>query len=481
MNSFNMQPLKKIVFKAREEPLKLSVVSQFVLALFLASAFQHSAISQDPFSLPRLMDQNPRFDRVEPKKGLSKKLLPLWIEALDSPNVSLQRKAAESVVIAKLRGLGPLDSIHESLIGKLSENALDSNVRIAVAKAIVALELKNSAEEFLRQVKDNDDIRLNAVLQPALAKWKHVAAGDLWSGVLKSDSSRPLQRVWAIEGLTAIGDKSMLPRFKKWVSDAAIDYRVRTAAARSLGQLLESGRVEAAAKLKDSTKVIDRVLAAEILRGAKEPGELDLSLALAKDSDSAVCTIAWQHLVRSSNARKLDPLATFGTSHREPKVRLAATELLRLWSSEEACLQLGDLLSDLHPDVRNNARKILLAFSEKEELKPTVIKAASDRLSSNWQGIQQALLILTELDHKPAAIRIVDLLDNRRAEVHITAGWALEQLSVPETLEPVFNYTEKKVVEIKSGGASEFGESEFESITHLIQLLGKNKYKVPLS
>ena len=58
--------------------------------------------------------------------------------------------------------------------------------------------------------------------------------------------------------------------------------------------------------------------------------------------------------------------------------------------------------------------------------------------SERWRGLEQATLLLVALDHKPAAERLVELLDFERPEVFVTAAWGLRRLAVPDALDGMF-------------------------------------------
>ena len=57
-----------------------------------------------------------------------------------------------------------------------------------------------------------------------------------------------------------------------------------------------------------------------------------------------------------------------------------------------------------------------------------------------WRGLEQATILLTLLDHKAAAKRMVQLLPTDRPEVAVTAAWGLRNLADPDTLQPVVDY-----------------------------------------
>ena len=213
----------------------------------------------------------------------------------------------------------------------------------------------------------------------------------------------------------------------------------------------------------------------------------ELMLKYAGDEESAVATIAWQSLLASSNPRVLDSKLEFGIENRDFKIRRQAVELLSHSKSSEAARKLGQLLNDKHPEVRSFARDTLLEFSKDKSLVDDVINVAETSLRTDWQGIQQGLLILGALDHKPTAMTCLELklLDHDRGEVHLTTAWLLERLSVEETFSEINSFLEKHVMRIKpekeddqSGGWNgPYRASHYEALAHLIQLLGRNQYR----
>jgi hypothetical protein len=86
---------------------------------------------------------------------------------------------------------------------------------------------------------------------------------------------------------------------------------------------------------------------------------------------------------------------------------------------------------------------------------------------------------MAQLDHKPAAGRLVELLTFDRPEVFVTAAWGLRHLAVPETLPRVLAHVEAALAGrfIPSGpDKSLHFESRDHQLSQLNQLLGKQKY-----
>ena len=115
----------------------------------------------------------------------------------------------------------------------------------------------------------------------------------------------------------------------------------------------------------------------------------------------------------------------FGRAARRPTLR----SLIRGASSS------WRLLDDPHPAVRGSVREALYALAQRPDLGDSIRQVATQVLAGDrWRGLEQAALLLAALDHKPAAPRLVELLEFGRPEVGVAAGWGLKKLAVPETL-----------------------------------------------
>ena len=135
----------------------------------------------------------------------------------------------------------------------------------------------------------------------------------------------------------------------------------------------------------------------------------------------------------------------------------------------------------MHLNVRRKARGHLLTLAAQPDLRKEVIKQATRILvNGQWQGLEQATILLTLLDHKPAAARLVELLTNGRAEVYITAAWGLRRLAVPETLPGVLSHVESQQRRLRA--AADHPDATTILLDHqlsqLNQLLGQQKYQL---
>ena len=86
----------------------------------------------------------------------------------------------------------------------------------------------------------------------------------------------------------------------------------------------------------------------------------------------------------------------------------------------------------------------------KPEFDEAVRSAGIQSLNGNrWQGQSQAALLLGMLDHKPAADRLVELLESTRPEVMIDTAWALRKVAVPHSAPGIVDKILRQSVERK--------------------------------
>jgi HEAT repeat protein len=161
---------------------------------------------------------------------------------------------------------------------------------------------------------------------------------------------------------------------------------------------------------------------------------------LGRDAEPAVAAVALARLV------EIDPKLVVADvknllANPDAKVRSTAVEVLFREPSEEHIRFLADRLNDPHPDVRVQARKAMHDLAPKADHRKAVIEQAMRILAgSDWRGLEQATILLGQLDHKPAAGRLVELLKFPRPEVLVSAAWGLRRLAVPETLPGALEY-----------------------------------------
>jgi hypothetical protein len=90
--------------------------------------------------------------------------------------------------------------------------------------------------------------------------------------------------------------------------------------------------------------------------------------------------------------------------------------------------------------------------------------------------LEQATILLTLLDHKLAAPRLVELLRFERPEVFVAAAWGLRKLAVPETLPDQLREIERRWQLSQEPKADDPREMIDRQVAQLAQSLGRARY-----
>src|SRR4029077_8544013 len=107
-------------------------------------------------------------------------------------------------------------------------------------------------------------------------------------------------------------------------------------------------------------------------------------------------------------------------SSPDATLRSFAVEILLRQPTQERIRLLAGRLDDPHPEVRAKACRSLRELAAKKEFRERVITEATRVLAMRqWRGLEQATILLTWLDYKPAAGRLVELLRFDRPEVFV--------------------------------------------------------------
>ena len=110
--------------------------------------------------------------------------------------------------------------------------------------------------------------------------------------------------------------------------------------------------------------------------------------------------------------------------------------------------------------VRVNARKAMKTLAATKDLNAAVIAESMRILSGcDWRGQEQSALLLAQLDHKPAAGRLVELLTADRPEAFVAAAWGLRALAVPATLPAVSKHVETELGRLRQEPGYEKAEA----------------------
>jgi HEAT repeat protein len=391
----------------------------------------------------------------------------LWLRALERPEVDLRCQAADAVAEAHRRGVKGLDRMVDPLRAALDQPDQHPAVRLAAARALIALDAKAAAPSLWQQAQaGGSDLR--DLVEPALARWDYEPARAVWLERLRDPATTHGSLVVAIRALATVREPKAADRLRERALSGREPGPVRLEAARALATLRHDGLEKDAEGLAADASprgIVPRLAAATLLQEHKGEQAVRLLQRLARDPEPAVVALAAGRLLQIDPGLLLPALKDL-VGNPDPKVRGLAVEVLRRQPSEEHVVLLGDRLDDPHQDVRVSARKALHELAGQKALRERVIAEASRLLAAeSWRGQEQAAIVLTQLDHKPAAPRLVELLKSSRPEVFVTAAWGLRKLNVPETLPGAQKHVEAVV---KRGPPARGGD------TTLAMILGRD-------
>ncbi|MFO0796187.1 MAG: hypothetical protein U0804_01855 [Gemmataceae bacterium] len=431
-----------------------------LLALVATSARADDADSvmyRDPeLPLPRVVHQLPS------------RLPALWVEALGRPEADLKAQAAQAVARAHERGIAGMHVAVPALSRELDRPDAHPTVRLAAARALVVLDAKESAAALARAATADAD--LHEFADPALAGWDYKPARAAWlDRIARPPTSRGF--VHAVRALGVVREPAAATRLRDLALDRTTPAAVRLEAARALAEIRTTGS-EADARALAAGTVPDRLVAAALLR-RHGPDAVKGLQALGRDADPAVAAVALARLVELDPGHVL-PLLDAVLASPDSAVRGFGVEVLHRRPSAPHVRLLADRLSDPHPAVRRRAR--LALHDQAKDWKAAVIGDAERVLAgSDWRGLEQATLLLADLEHRPAAPRMLELLRHDRPEVLTTAAWGLRRLAEPGTLAPALGFFEQRYRGLSSPNPTNAAADV--QLSHLAQFFGRAKYQ----
>lgn len=428
---------------------------------------------------------DPAFPKSSTVPGFPPRLKSLWLEALARPEIDLKRKAADTIAIAKQSGMTNLEDAAPKLVAELDAAQANPIVKLAAARALIALDARQTADVLMKHaLADSWDIA--QLIEPALARWKHGPMNAVWLKRLGDPATRSRVQLLSIHCVGAAEVKDAAGPLKTLALNKQLSPDVRMAAARILAQLKPEQLEDDARRLAGSDPLanrVDHLVAVALLAKHQGPAAEQLLLQLAVDPEPAVDAIALRRLLEL-NPLLVEPINGQILVNADGNVRILAAQIFQGQKSVAAVGHLGVLLDDINPEVRTTAQVALIELAKIEGLNTAVRETAMKVLNAEApRGLEQAALVVGGIDHKPAANRLLQLLQHAEADVSITAAWALRRLLVPETAQPIFEKvkadTEKSMIPLpldavydRDAVAAMYRQQE-----HLLEALGLMRYR----
>jgi HEAT repeat protein len=398
-------------------------------------------------------------------------LLPLWLRALEHPDDELRRLAADAIAKAHRLKLARMDETADELAAVLAEEPQDVLVQRALAQALVDIDARQTARLLARRAAEGH-LQVAQVVEPALARWDYQPIREVWLARL-SDARTPIASLLlAIEGMRVVRDSRAGPLLLALAANEQQPSNVRLAAAKSRARIDPTGLPKAASALAEG-HIADRVVAVALLDSSDDAAAISLLQRMAQDEQPAVAAMAWERLLTIDSELAYD-LAPAAILHRDALMRSCGARALMDKRDEDAVKLLAPLLGDMNPTLRRRVASFLHDVAQQGELREVAIGQTIVQLESeNWRAIEQAALVLGELDYESAAPQMVERLDHPRYEVQITAAWALRRLAVAETLPPMLDRAVAQHEKVTSNSLGDEAQTVFDQLVQLFQGFGR--------
>lgn len=473
------------LMRLAKQPATLSALTAVAVALVLGcpavAASDKPATSQDDIiDSPMYTSPNltPRMEMVFPKGARE-----LWLKALQRPEAEVKCKAADAIARAHRQGVNGFEAAVAPLLATLDQPEQHPSVRVAAARALAALDAREAAPELFRHAQAGDS-DLRDAIEPVLARWDYRPMRAVWLERLGASAPGQRSLVLAIRGLATVRDEQAVRPLRGLALSERSDAAVRLEAARSLALLRDDGLEHDGETLSADNSpagIVARLVAASLLQRHSSAAAIRLLQHLALDNEPAVSALAIERLL-ALDAKLVVPSLGSILASPDAKVRALGVEVLFREPTARHIEQLRDRLDEPHPDVRVKARRALHDLAGKNEWRERVLAEAIKALATRqWRCLEQATILLTQLDQKAAARRFIELLNFERPEVFVAAAWGLRNLAVPETLPAAASHIETTMRRLSAPAEGPSARAvPMDMIDHqfsqLNQFLGRHKY-----
>ena len=431
---------------------------------------------------------NPGVKNPPIKFDYSPRLVPLWIEALQQSEAGAQRRAAQALYRASFYEVAGLKKAVPHLQAILANTKGNRSARIAAAHTLVRLDARDSAELFAK-VAASGDIELCLLIEPALAAWQYKPIQEIWQQRLQDPLTNEGLVSLAIQQLSAVKMLGIAPRLEEIAmnENAGIAYRVEAAKAlAAMGQTPLAKSAESLLKY-DKARLVDRLVAGQLLQ-ISEPIEdqsqqqalFALLTKLAQDPQTTVARLALRSLLELRPQALVDQADRWSQS-RDPQIRLLlAQALLRTVKPQPDHLsQVVAALNDAELDVRVKVAQGIKELSQQAAMKAILVDLLSkelDRGPEFWRSQEQAMILLVDLKHGPAAPRMAALLAAKESEVFATAAWGLRRLKAVEQLPALHRRASQLIVLLEKTIPEEHAVDDVnEQLAQIFQAFGEMK------
>ncbi|MFL2870131.1 MAG: HEAT repeat domain-containing protein [Pirellulaceae bacterium] len=466
----------KSIFQKTRSRVGMAVICTVLLS---GSAFGQRDLIYDDWP----MFEQPALPQINQVKFQSEKLVPLWIDSLQSDNRELARLAAHSVAVAASRGLTGLELTIPHLVNLVTSQEQPTTTRKTALTALVRLEASESGPQLL-ELLPSCSIGMRQIIEPTLAQWQTDGARKYWLEVLSDSKSSAAKRL-AIRCLSKVATADDVELLRGYVLDKRVGASNRIAAAKGLANAADTSFTDLAASLvgDGNPDPLTGLVASWLIQNPPAEGKLAQQAAIAQAliaQDGPASILAAQAWLSWDTENALAAGEAL-RRHAESDVRLAYAEKLAGVPDDASVNELVDMLDDVDPRNRKQVRIWLEAACDNEALAPIIRERVVSVLASvtkeNWWIGEQAIYLAVKLDEKSVTPNLVKLLPGSRPELFVTAAWALRVLDDREQLPQVLAYCTMWAPHFPKEELPRDIEHEInEQMAHLFQWFGLVKY-----
>jgi len=367
------------------------------------------------------------------------------------------------------------DRALELLLGRLKSDSEPLLVRRVMVSAACLLDDGTHAATLWEIARDDTDMR--ATVEKFLAKWENPSAIEVWRERVRSPSDNAMALALALEGLASAGSVEDRQSLISCLRSNTVSESNRVLASLALGATNSSGLNDLSEEILASELADRYTLVANLLRNHSDEESLAKLMVILSSGPNTARRIAAEGVAAHFPKKAIELAPSWTTDPDNNLRRLSLLILKGVVSSESLRLQ-ANLLGDTNVEVRNLAREQLLGLAH-GDMRPVVDQCVTEQLEGgNWRGIEQSVILSTQLKDQTRCDAFMKLLDHPQPEVYMHASWGLMELAdEPALLERIHRYCEP-ITDLFEQGAKVGQKAETIRLSFLLETLGKNRISV---
>ena len=364
------------------------------------------------------------------------------------------------------------DRALELLLGRLKSDSEPLLVRRVMVSAACLLDDGTHAAALWEIARDDTDMR--ATVEMFLAKWENPPAIEVWRERVRSPSDNAMALALALEGLASAGSVEDRQSLISCMRSNTVSESNRVLASLALGATNSSGLNDLSEEILASELADRYTLVANLLRNHSDEESLAKLLVILSSGPNTARRIAAEG-VAAHFPKKAIELAPSWTTDPDNNLRRMSLRILKGVVTSESLRLQANLLGDTNVEVRNLAREQLLGLAQ-GDVRPVVDECVTEQFEGgNWRGIEQSVILSTQLKDQTRCDAFMKLLDHPQPEVYMHASWGLMELAdEPAILEQIHRYCEP-ITDLFEQGAKVGQKAETIRLSFLLETLGKNR------